>query len=140
LLGRARRLGYTLTGAPEIQVLLHDRALRPVIDGRVWRVRLPPGTATVRLVSRRWVPAHVRPEETDLRGLGVALSRLWLDRREVSLDSPALWIGWHTPEADWRWTDGSAELAVAGVRELAFELAMTGTYWRTGERRKVQLA
>ena len=66
------------------------------------------------------------------RALGVAISRMSLDRREVSLESAALGSGWHTPEPRWRWTNGDAEIALTEVRELAFEVAMTGTYWRAG--------
>jgi hypothetical protein len=52
-----------------------------------------------------------------------------LDRREVSLQSPGLSRGWHDAERNWRWTDGDAMLTVRGARELAFEVARTGTYW-----------
>jgi hypothetical protein len=62
--------------------------------------------------------------------LGVAISRLWLDGRECSLDSPALISGWHAPESGWRWTDGDATLDSAGAATLAFELAMTRTCWQ----------
>jgi hypothetical protein len=71
----------------------------------------------------------MRPAEDDTRCLGVAISRLWLDRREVSLESPGLAAGWHAPEPDWRWTNGDARLALADVRELSFEVAITGSYW-----------
>jgi hypothetical protein len=92
-------------------------------------VRLPAVSGNVRLLSRVWSPAQMRPASDDTRSLGVAIARLWLDRREVSLESPGLAAGWHAPEPDWRWTDGDARLTLAGVRELAFEVAMTGSYW-----------
>ena len=44
------------------------------------------------------------------------------------------------PEPGWRWTDGDAAIAAAGARELAFEIAMTGTYWRLGDRRELRAA
>jgi hypothetical protein len=100
------------------------------VDGRVWSADLHPGQTPARLVSRCWVPAHVRPDASDTRVLGVAISRLWLDRREVSLESAGLYAGWHAPERELRWTDGNATLAVAGVRHLAFEVAMIGCYWK----------
>jgi hypothetical protein len=84
----------------------------------------------VRLLSRAWVPAEMRPDEDDPRQLGVCVGRMWLDRREVALDSPALSAGWHAPEAHGRWTDGQAVLPTAGARALRFVLAATGTYWR----------
>jgi hypothetical protein len=72
----------------------------------------------------------MRPDSDDTRTLGVAVSRLWLDRCEVALDSPVFGSGWHDIEQGWRWTDGNAVLAVAGARELEFEVTMTGTYWQ----------
>jgi hypothetical protein len=45
------------------------------------------------------------------------------------MDDPRLSSGWLEPETDWRWTDGDAGLALAGVRELAFDVVMIGTYW-----------
>jgi T5SS/PEP-CTERM-associated repeat protein len=130
LLARARRLGDALTDDPGLTVLADGRALPTERTGQQWRVRLPLRGTAVRLVSRSWIPAHTRPNECDTRRLGVAISRIWLDRRAASLDSAGFGAGWHAPEADWRWTDGNAELALHGVRELAFEVAMTGTYWR----------
>lgn len=129
LLDCAGNLGHTLTGDPDLTVLAGGRALRPDFDGRCFGLRLPPGTQTIHLASRVWTPAHTRPDETDTRLLGVAIARLWIGGRQVSLDSPGLSDGWHPPEPEWRWTNGSATLAVAGAPSLAFELAMTGTYW-----------
>jgi hypothetical protein len=120
--------------------LADGRELPGEIEGRLWRVWVPPAAKNVRLISRVWSPAHTRPAEDDKRQLGVAISRLWLDRREVSLESAGLSSGWHASEAGWRWTDGDAGLAVNGARELAFEVAMTGTYWCDQERREVRAA
>ena len=90
---------------------------------------LPDGSRRIRLLSRRWVPAESRAEAHDTRKLGIALSRIWRDGREASLDSPALTDGWHGPERHVRWTDGDAAVAVDGARTLAFEVAMAGRYW-----------
>jgi hypothetical protein len=84
----------------------------------------------VTLRSRAWTPAEMQPDSDDTRRLGVAVARLLLDGRLVALDSPALAAGWHAPEADGRWTDGAAGIPVAGVRCLAFDVAMAGRYWR----------
>jgi hypothetical protein len=130
LLAGARRLGHALTNDPGFRVLAGGRDLPGTTDGRRWRVRLPDAAKDVRLVSRVWCPAHTRPDERDTRSLGIAISRLWLDRREVSLESPALRSGWHACEPGWRWTDGDAAIAVAGGGEITVEVAMTGTYWR----------
>jgi ELWxxDGT repeat protein len=130
LLTRAKRLGHALTDDPDLKVIVAGRELPMQKSARQWRVRLPRRAKTIHVVSRRWIPAHTRPGENDTRSLGVAISRLWLDWREMDLASAGLVAGWHAPEPDWRWTDGDARLALTGVRELAFEIAMTGTYWR----------
>ena len=128
-LRRAAALGHRRTRDPRLRVVAGTRALRAEICGERWQVALPAGTRAVRLLSRVWVPAHMRPHETDTRALGVAIARLALDGREVALDSPALAEGWLPAEPDWRWTDGAALLPVAGARVVAFDLAMAGEYW-----------
>jgi hypothetical protein len=130
LLAQAACLGHATTDDPDLKVLVDSREVFLQTDGRQWRVRLPEVAKSLRLVSRAWIPAHMRPDEDDPRKLGVAISRIWLDGREISLESPGLCSGWHAAEPGWRWTDGDAALALTGVRELAFELAMTGTYWQ----------
>lgn len=128
-LDRAASLGHRRTRQPALRVLAGGRALPPELSGDRWQVALPQGTDAVRLASRVWVPAHMRAHENDTRRLGVAVARITLDGREVSLDSPALQLGWQKPEPDWRWTDGDGVLPVAGARVLAFDLAMVGEYW-----------
>jgi hypothetical protein len=129
LLTQAASLGFATTGDPGLTVLVDGREVRTDTDGRRWRICLPDAAENVRLISRVWVPAHMRPDEEDSRLLGVAISHVWLNGREVSLDSPGLASGWHTPEAGFRWTDGGAKLLLSGPSELAFEVVMTGTYW-----------
>ena len=140
LLANAAKLGHRRTRDAGLHVLGDGRPLPIRATGRVRAVRLPAAAATVRLVSRRWVPAQMRASDADTRVLGVAVSRLWLDGREVSLDSPGLAAGWHGPEARWRWTDGDAALAVQGAREIAFEVAMAGTYWHEQRRHAGRVA
>jgi hypothetical protein len=137
-LTQAIALGHRMGDDPGLKILADGRELQADADGRQWRVRLPAGTKTVRLTSRVWSPARMRPDEDDTRLLGVAISRLWLDRREMSFESAGLSSGWHAPEPGWRWTGGDAKLVLPGMRELAFEVAMTGSYWldeEGGERR-----
>jgi hypothetical protein len=137
LLRRAAALGHVATDDADLRLLADGRKLPALVTGAIWRVWPPPGTTVLALVSRRWMPALTRAAETDTRTLGVAIRRLWLDGRLVSLDSPGLSAGWHGAEAGHRWTDGRAELGVGGVREVAFELAMTGRYWLPPRRRRV---
>jgi hypothetical protein len=129
LLLQAQRLGHAMTNDPGLHVLAHGRVLALDQFGNCFRALLPNGTAEVRIRSRTWVPAHMSPDEEDCRPLGIAISRHWLDRREVALDSPALSNGWHAVEPEWLWTDGNSHLGLAGVRELAFEIKMVGRYW-----------
>jgi len=105
----------------------------PRHDGRTWNIRLPVSARSVRLVSRAWVPSHMLPERIDTRDLGVAISGLRVDGRSLSLDDSILCFGWHEPEPKWRWTNGDAGLALTGARTLAFDVAMTGTYWESAD-------
>jgi hypothetical protein len=130
-LRRAAALGHRRTNNPALRMSCGARTLRAEVVGSRWQVALPAGTTEVRLASRTWVPAHMRPQECDTRMLGVAIARLTLNGREMALDSPALAEGWHPAEPDWRWTDGDGVLPVAGARRLAFDLAMVGEYWVT---------
>ncbi len=128
-LSRAATLGHRRTREPALRVLAGGRTLSAECSGPTWQVALPIGTAEIRISSRVWVPAYMRPHENDARPLGVAIARLSLDGREVALDSPALTQGWHPPESEWRWTDGGGVLPVSGARVLAFDVAMVGEYW-----------
>jgi hypothetical protein len=134
LLHRAAMLGHVLTNDPALVLLADGQTLHPEIAGPRWRVRLPAAARRLRLVSRAWIPAQTRPGEDDPSALGVAIANLTLDGTPTRLDDPRLTSGWRDPEADWRWTDGDAGLALAGAREVAFDLVMGGTYW--GEQEK----
>jgi hypothetical protein len=144
VLAQAEALGHRLSSDPGLDVIVDGRTVRPEIAGKTWCVRLPPAARSIRLVSRAWVPAHTRANETDTRSLGVAIANLRLDGRAIPLDDPRMSSGWLAPEqadgeaaaAEWRWTDGDAGLALAGVRDLTFDLVMTGTYWEATVGRK----
>jgi len=134
LLRRATALGHLMTDDPDIRILADGRQLLPHVQGRLFGCRLPEATRRIQLLSRSGVPAHMCPDEASTQRLGIAVSQLWLDGREVSLDSPGLSNGWYDREAEafWRWTDGNAELMLPNARVLIFEMAMTGIYWRGG--------
>ena len=127
---RATALGHAITDAPALTIHAAGRRLPIHSDGARHRIRLPQGAGPIRLRSRRWTPAEMRPDETDARPLGVALANITGDGRPIALDDPRLSSGWHQPEPGWRWTTGNAGLALAGVTELGFDLALTGTYRR----------
>ncbi len=129
LLARAGALGHALTGAPAIRVLAETGAAAPLDP---FRFRLPEGARSIRLCSRSFVPAHLGGAGHDPRRLGIAVAGLRLDGAPLGLDDARLGGGWHAPEPGLRWTDGAAAIAVAGARELAIELAITGRYWLHG--------
>jgi hypothetical protein len=135
LLDVAATLGSVLVDVPDLRVIVDGTPVALKRDGARWRCRLPRGARVARLVSRRFVPAQVAPDENDARVLGVALAGLTLDGRPAL---PLAGGGWHAAEtgADWCWTDGDATLDVAGARELCFELVMTGRYWQTAMARR----
>ncbi len=126
---RLRALGHVTTAAPALKVLAATTDLSTTVTAGCWQVRVPHGCAALRLTSRTWVPAQMQPDSHDTRRLGVAIGRLWLDGREIGLDSAKLACGWHAAERHWRWTDGDALLPLDGARRVAFTLAMTGRYW-----------
>jgi hypothetical protein len=146
LLEQAGILGHGITDDPGLAVIVDGHVAHAEIDGRTWRVRLPPAARSVRLKSSTWIPAQTRANEQDTRSLGVAIGNLRLNGEKIGLDDPRLSSGWHAAEpadsedaaANWRWTDGDAGLALAGVRELAFDVAITGSYWKA-PRRSVRL-
>ncbi len=141
---RARSLGYvdapqTTTQDPDLHLLADGKTVRPQFRaaGRFLFV-LPAGTTSLRLASRSFVPADLRPCTDDWRRLGVAVASIALyageNVTEIAADDPALVRGWHAPERfdgeTWRWTDGEADLpsvgGVAGILEVRLHAA--GTY------------
>ena len=145
LLDRAVRLGHCITLDSDVRLLVGGRAVRPWITGGVHRFALPPGARVARLLSRSATPAAVRAASDDHRRLGVAVSRIVLDRHAIPLADPRLGSGWHAVEPDgadggWRWTDGDARLNVAGARVLEVEVVMTEHYWHAGRPAKARVA
>jgi hypothetical protein len=88
---------------------------------------LPPGAREARLHSRVFVPAHVIAGSDDHRTLGVGVTRLVLDGREIDL--ALLGEGWHACEPGHRWTDGAGRIVLDGVRRVEIEAGVPGLYW-----------
>jgi hypothetical protein len=139
LLARTAALGHGWTDDAGLRVLADGCAMNVAVAGATRRVSLPPGARGMRIVSRAWVPAHALAEDSDYRRLGVAIAGIRLDGAAVGLEDARLGRGWHAAEAAWRWTDGDARLAPAGARELAFDVVLTGRYWRERERAGAEL-
>ncbi len=133
LLGRARALFDARdTAEPALHLLADGIALWPEAVGGAHRFHVPPGCRTLRLASRRWVPAELLSASTDARTLGVCVRALRLDGAELPLDDAALAAGWHAPERDGeaalRWTAGEAALPV-GARTVEVVLGGFARYW-----------
>jgi hypothetical protein len=127
LLQRLATLGHRLTD---------DSGVHLIADGKqIWPIKLrddclcfvlPEGCKVIRLSSQTFVPAHVMPETTDPRELGVCVSRLQINGNDLRLDG--LKEGWHKHETDHRWSDGYAELP-EGARLVVIGLVGQGLYW-----------
>lgn len=121
LLSRLEQGGYTTSTVPDLHLVAGGQAIHPatVHDNR-YRFILPGRTDRVRIVSRSGVPADVEARSEDGRRLGVAIQEIVLDGRLVVLEDTALGSGFYDLERDgagaWRWTDGSADLAIAAGR------------------------
>ncbi len=117
LLARAKRLGHRLSAAAGLRVMADGRP----VARRGGLFALQPGVRTIRLQSRRFVPAQLGGVGHDPRPLGVAVAGLRLDADPVALDDARLTAGWYPPEPGWRWTAGDGVIAAQGARALAIE-------------------
>ena len=132
LRARAQALGFALTEEPALMIEAAGVLLQPPAEGGV---RLPAGTARLRLLSRSFVPLWLGLDD-DRRQLGVAVARLRLGGR--ALPAAAFGAGWHAAEPGWRWTDGAAALHLPPLPRpalLRITLAPLGArYWVSPER------
>jgi hypothetical protein len=131
--------GYA-TPDPDLRMMADRDILRPrSITGRVYRFAVPPGSRTLWLASRSWVPAETAAASQDHRRLGVAVERIILRLGELRLDlgsdAQALGEGFYAPEPSHRWTDGMGRLHLKALRRVPGEamlevhLAETDLYY-----------
>lgn len=140
---RALELGWTETADAGLELRVGGVTLGAGWNGTEAAAVLPAGVTGVRLCSRSLVPSQATETSTDGRRLGVAVTRIRLDGREVALDDPRLNQGWHQPEGAWRWTDGDALIPLTGgrpPRRIEILTAPMLAYWqpspdRAGVRR-----
>ncbi|HEV8677950.1 MAG TPA: Hint domain-containing protein, partial [Stellaceae bacterium] len=128
LLARATALGHALDLDPDLHLVVDGAVIRPVaVEDRVWRFRVPAGSAAVALASRSVAPAEVWAETRDRRRLGVPVERLVLDDGDLRIEAghghERLNDGFHADEPTHRWTDGLAHLPEAWL--AAFPGAVT---------------
>jgi autotransporter passenger strand-loop-strand repeat protein len=96
---------------------------------------LPEGRDNIALTSKTFVPAHIMPESSDTRRLGLCVARLRVDGADLPLDHGACpGAGWREAEPregrfTHRWTDGAARLP-AGARHIVVDLGGHGRFWR----------
>ncbi|GAA5266632.1 hypothetical protein ACOSOMT5_P3061 [Acidiphilium sp. MT5] len=90
----------------------------------------PNQDGSVTIHSRRAIPGYFSPDPRDQRTLGVKILSLHAGSREINLDHPLLTEGWHTPEPDGRWTNGSGLIpaALAQHGPITIKLAATTQY------------
>ncbi|MCC6720404.1 MAG: Hint domain-containing protein [Acetobacteraceae bacterium] len=129
LVAQATVLGHVLSADPGLHLVVDGSVVEAERDGDNYCFKLPRRARDVRLVSRTTVPAETRPDSSDGRRLGVAVTRLVLDGRPLTLDDARLAGGWQGSEGDWRWTAGSAALSIAGSQVLEVTIASLECYW-----------
>jgi hypothetical protein len=131
LLEQAQRLGWSLTDAPALHLVVDDERITPARMDRGWYAfPIPGGVRDMRIVSRAASPADLDPQTPDTRRLGVMIDRLVLRcrqrEREFALRDRALAEGFHPPESDGlaaaRWTDGNARLRLTRAARTRAEL------------------
>ncbi len=131
LLARAAALGHVTTTEPALRLLVRGQTLHPSVEDSVAIFALPPRTGKALLVSRVAVPAELDPGSSDRRPLGVAVTRLCLDGCCVVAGDHC--SGWYAPEAEWRWTDGAAELDCGNAAVLEVTTLDLPRYWAASQ-------
>ena len=134
LLARAADLGFTRDVATRLDLVGPTGALagRHTDGHHRWSI---PTAGIWHLRSDAEAPAHITPDGTDHRRLGVAIAALRLDAVDLPRTDPRLGAGWHgdEPQPDgggWRWTDGNAAITTEGPATLELEVAMGAPVWR----------
>ena len=127
---RAHALGWTTTASPSPLLFAGGQRISPHASGDDFATfHLPRGCRHAKLLSRATIAAHSDPRSTDHRRLGLAVTAVALDGIALPLDGARLGAGWHAPEPGLRWTDGAAQITLAGERTLAVRFARLQRYW-----------
>jgi hypothetical protein len=106
-------------------VIAGNQEISPEVDGAWCRFVLPYPATEVVLASKSCVPAEISAS-TDSRRLGVSISKIRAGSQDIPVDDPNLQIGWHYTEKNWRWTAGTARLALPAPTEI-LEVEIAGT-------------
>jgi hypothetical protein len=128
LLDRAGELGFATTDDPGLYLLADGKRIDATTlpDGRR-RFVVPKGIAELRLRSRTGIPALLLADCVDERTLGAFIGSITVNapsgRRTLTSGDRAYAAGWYPPEPEGLWTDGDAQLDVAGPCTLEITLA-----------------
>jgi hypothetical protein len=130
---RAIALGFTLTDDPDVHVMFDGKRIDPVrLSGERVAFMLPEGGSNIELRSRTFTPAHIDPDSTDTRSLGLDVFRVQIDHEVALNDETRLSEGWHGLEQGFkhRWTRDRMPLP-SGTRLVVIDLHPQGAvYWR----------
>ncbi len=129
----ARIAGWRESGDAALELRAGGGALACAWDGIAATATVPAGASSLRLLTRAAVPSRLEGGSTDGRRLGVAVTRIRLEGRDVALDDARLNQGWHRMEGGWRWTDGDATIPLTPMRRARAIEILTApmlTYWQ----------
>ncbi len=130
---RAVALGFALTDDADVHVMWDGERLDPVrLSAERVAFMLPEGGSNIELRSRTFTPAHIDPNSTDFRCLGIDVFRLQIDGEVALNDESRSSDGWHGLEQGFehRWTRGRMPLP-SGTRLVIIDMHPQGAvYWR----------
>jgi hypothetical protein len=129
---RATSLGFRETQDAALCLRAEGRPIAAAWDGTALDAMLPGGLRVLHLHSRTAVAGQQIEGSDDFRRLGVAVLQVTLDDTDLRLEDGRLMAGWHPPEHNLRWTDGSASLVLPPTRRpirLRVRTAPMLRYW-----------
>ena len=114
---RLKAFGCTTTFDPDLHLVVDGVSVSADrVDDTVHVFRLENSACEVRIVSRSSVPAELDVASSDIRRLGVNVSRVVLSSDDVNIvvgcGDTSLVDGFHASEDTHRWTDGDARVPV----------------------------
>lgn len=133
---RAVALGWSRCEDANVVLVVGETVIMPSVgdDGR-YIFDVPAGDE-VELCSNSGILGHTLPGIADRRKLGIAVAGISLDGTALDLNSTAFGDGFYPLEShgttQWRWTSGSAKLALSLCQPARLEVAvmMIAPSWR----------
>jgi hypothetical protein len=148
---RLEMFGCTSTFDPDLHLVVDGVPVSADrVDDTVHVFRLQSPGREVRIVSRSSVPAELDAAFTDIRRLGVNVSRVVLSSDDVNIvvgcRDTSLLDGFHASEESHRWTDGDARIPAKFLacfdQDMTIEVHVLdyGLSYRTGQWEAERLA